>query len=103
MRKLFVCAAVLFACVFGAAAQDWSVSVGSELSSQYLWRGFDIAQSPTIVPTITLNYDKTFGKHTVGALLGYAYEGEQVKNFSTHSLRKTFGRRVVDMAGADAE
>lgn len=27
----------------------------------------------------------------------------RVKNFATHSLRKTFGRRVVDMAGADAE
>lgn len=27
----------------------------------------------------------------------------KVKNFSTHSLRKTFGRRVVDMAGSDAE
>ena len=27
----------------------------------------------------------------------------RVKNFSTHSLRKTFGRRVVDMAGSDAE
>ena len=27
----------------------------------------------------------------------------KVKNFSTHSLRKTFGRRVVEMAGADAE
>ena len=27
----------------------------------------------------------------------------RVKNYSTHSLRKTFGRRVVDMAGSDAE
>lgn len=27
----------------------------------------------------------------------------RIRNFSTHSLRKTFGRRVVDMAGADAE
>ena len=27
----------------------------------------------------------------------------KAKNVSTHSLRKTFGRRVVDMAGADAE
>lgn len=27
----------------------------------------------------------------------------KVRNFSTHSMRKTFGRRVVDMAGADAE
>lgn len=57
MKKLFVCAAVLFACVFGAAAQDWSVSAGSELSTQYLWRGFAIAESPTIVPTFTLNYE----------------------------------------------
>lgn len=39
-----------------------------------------------LTTTITLNYDKTFGKHTVGALLGYAYEGEQVKNFSTQRL-----------------
>jgi len=39
-----------------------------------------------LTTTVTLNYDKTFGKHTVGALLGYAYEGEQVKNFSTQRL-----------------
>ena len=39
-----------------------------------------------LTTTITLNYDKTFGKHTVGALLGYAYEGERVKNFSTQRL-----------------
>ena len=27
----------------------------------------------------------------------------KVRNISTHSLRKTFGRRVVDMSGPDAE
>ena len=27
----------------------------------------------------------------------------KVRNISTHSLRKTFGRRVVDMAGSDSE
>lgn len=27
----------------------------------------------------------------------------KVRNFSTHSLRKTFGRRVVDLAGPNAE
>ncbi len=27
----------------------------------------------------------------------------KVRNFSTHSLRKTFGRRIVDMAGPNAE
>lgn len=58
MRRLFVCAAILFASAFGVAAQDWSVSAGSELTTQYLWRGFDIAHSPTIVPTVTLNYEK---------------------------------------------
>ncbi len=39
-----------------------------------------------LTTTLTLNYDKTFGKHTVGALLGYAYEGERWKNFSTQRL-----------------
>ena len=58
MRKFFVCAALLLACAFGAAAQDWSVSVGTEASTQYLWRGISIANSPTIVPTVTLNYEK---------------------------------------------
>lgn len=27
----------------------------------------------------------------------------KIRNFSTHSLRKTFGRRIVDMAGPNAE
>jgi len=29
--------------------------------------------------------------------------GLEIVNFSTHSLRKTFGRRVVEMAGPDSE
>ena len=43
-------------------------------------------RSTKLTTTITLNYDKTFGKHTFGALLGYAYEGESWKNFSTQRL-----------------
>ncbi|MBQ5402144.1 MAG: TonB-dependent receptor, partial [Bacteroidales bacterium] len=39
-----------------------------------------------LTTTVTLNYDQTFGKHTVGALLGYAYEGERAKDFSTQRL-----------------
>lgn len=27
----------------------------------------------------------------------------KIQHFSTHSLRKTFGRQVVEMAGTDAE
>lgn len=48
----------MLAGALGAYAQDWSVTVGTEATTQYLWRGFDIAQSPTIVPTVTLNYEK---------------------------------------------
>ena len=58
MRRLFVCAAILFASAFGVAAQDWSVSVGTEAATQYLWRGFAVGETPTIVPTVTLNYEK---------------------------------------------
>lgn len=35
-------------------------------------------------------------------LLKYRY-GLKIAHFSTHSLRKTFGRRVVEMAGANSE
>ena len=43
-------------------------------------------KSTKLTTTVTLNYDQTFGKHTVGALLGYAYEGERSKDFSTQRL-----------------
>lgn len=43
-------------------------------------------KSTKLTTTVTLNYDQTFGKHIVGALLGYAYEGERSKDFSTQRL-----------------
>lgn len=58
MRKLFICMAVMLAGAFGAAAQDWSVTVGNETMTQYLWRGMALTESPTIVPTVTLGYEK---------------------------------------------
>ena len=60
MRKLFICAAALVAFALNVAAQEgaWSVSVGTEAASQYLWRGFDVATTPTLVPTVTLDYEK---------------------------------------------
>ena len=40
-----------------------------------------------LTSTVTLNFEKTFaGKHNVAALLGYAYEGERAKSFSTQRL-----------------
>ena len=83
MKKLFVCAAILFACAFGAAAQDWSVSAGSELTTQYLWRGFAIAESPTIVPTFTLNYEN----EDFGFEVGYCSITELQRN---HYLEMDF-------------
>ena len=58
MRKFFICVAVMLAGAFCAAAQDWSVSVGTEASTRYLWRGYAVGETPTIVPTVTLNYEK---------------------------------------------
>ena len=58
MKKLIICLAVMLAGVFCASAQDWSVGVGTEAVTQYLWRGMAIGASPTIVPTVTLNYEK---------------------------------------------
>ena len=56
-----------------------------------------------LTTTVTLNYDKTFGKHTVGALLGYAYEGESAKSF--HTTRLTDDAKydifVGDLSGDD--
>ena len=58
MKKFFICVAVMLAGAFCATAQDWSVGVGTEATTQYLWRGMAIGASPTIVPTVTLNYEK---------------------------------------------
>ncbi len=44
-------------------------------------------RSTKLTTTITLNYQKTFAeKHNVGALIGYAYEGESSKGFNTQRL-----------------
>ena len=40
-----------------------------------------------LTATTTLSYERTFGdKHNLAVLLGYAYEGESAKNFSTQRL-----------------
>lgn len=50
--------ALMLAGVFGATAQDWSVSVGTEAATQYMWRGYALSNTPTLTPTVTLNYEK---------------------------------------------
>ena len=58
MKKILLCVIAFMAGVFGAAARNWSVSFTTEASTQFLWRGFAVGQSPTIVPGITLNYTR---------------------------------------------
>ena len=58
MKKVLLCVIVFLAGVFGAAARDWNFSVGTDASTQFMWRGFTVGKTPTIVPTFTLNYNK---------------------------------------------
>ena len=56
MKRFFICLALMLTAAIGASAGDWSVSFATEASTQFLWRGFAVGKSPTIVPGITLNY-----------------------------------------------
>lgn len=47
------------------------------------------ARSLNLTTNVMLTYDKTFGKHTVGAMLGYSYEGGSDKGFNTYRLTDT--------------
>ena len=58
MKKVLLCVIVFLAGVFGAAARDWNFSVGTDASTQFMWRGFTVGKTPTIVPTFTFNYNK---------------------------------------------
>jgi len=47
-------------------------------------------RSTKLTATATINYNKTFGlKHNFAALVGYAYEGEKVRDFNTTRLTET--------------
>jgi len=60
MRKLFISAAALLLCAINVFAQEgaWSLSVGNEAVTQYMWRGQAVGETPTIVPTVTLDFEK---------------------------------------------
>jgi len=69
-------------CLLGvvAFAQDgsWSVNVGSEAVSQYIWRGLEVASHPTVVPTFSLDWESEdfsfeLGQCTVAELTGDEY------------------------------
>lgn len=47
------------------------------------------ARSLNLTANVMLAYDRTFGKHTLGAMLGYSYEGGSDKRFDTYRLTDT--------------
>ena len=67
----------------------WKAMGGSDLSKPCF-----ISKSGTILTSQMVN------RHLKRVKTVYQVK---IKNFSTHSLRKTFGRRVVDMAGTQSE
>lgn len=56
MKKVLFCIIALMAGFTGATARDWNVSLGTEVATQYLWRGIAVGKSPTIVPSVALSY-----------------------------------------------
>ena len=47
------------------------------------------ARSLNLTTNVMLTYDKSFGKHTVGAMVGYSYEGGSDKGYDTYRVTET--------------
>lgn len=58
----------------------------------------NFGRTENITTNLMLTYDKTFGKHTVGAMVGYSYEGNRDNSFET--FRQTETPNYDIMAGA---
>lgn len=46
-------------------------------------------RTESLTTNLMLTYDKSFGKHNLGAMLGYAYEGSRYKGFETYRVTET--------------
>lgn len=60
-------------------------------------------RSKNITTNLMATYDMSFGKHTIGALIGYSYEGFSDKNFSTSRITEDgkYDVFVGDLSGND--
>lgn len=47
------------------------------------------ARSLNLTTNVMLTYDKSFGKHTIGAMVGYSYEGGSDKGYNTYRVTET--------------
>lgn len=47
------------------------------------------ARSLNLTSNIVLSYDKSLGKHTIGTMIGYSYEGGRDKGFQTYRITET--------------
>ena len=58
MRKFFLCLVAILSAAVCTSARDWGVSFATEAATQFLWRGFAVGKTPTIVPSFALHYNK---------------------------------------------
>lgn len=46
----------------------------------------NFTRTENVTINVMLTYDKTFGKHTLGGMIGYSYEGGRNKGFNTYRI-----------------
>ena len=98
MKKTLISLAACLLCAVGAFAQDgsWSVNAGTEAMSQFIWRGTEAALHPTIIPTISLDWENDdcsfeLGQCSITELTGDEYlEMDIWASFSYKGLSFTF-------------
>ena len=89
MRRIYLkifSAVLLAATALPALARDskndWSFSFETAFTSQYLWRGFLLNDTPALQPNITAGY-KGF---SVSSWSNFAYRGPNGQNWTEHDL-----------------
>lgn len=55
----------------------------------------NFGRTQNITTNLMLTYDKTFGKHTIGAMAGYSYEGSRDNSFQTYRLTDAPGYDIM--------
>lgn len=49
---------MLTALNLSAQSGEWSLTAGSEAMSQYMWHGLPLTSSPTVIPAVSVNFEK---------------------------------------------
>jgi len=89
--QILLSSCAVFMITLIAAEVKAQVSVGVELNSRYVWRGFDFGNSPSIMPEVTY----TAGGFEIGAWGAYATNGNpagtEIDYFLSYTLATAAG------------